>query len=104
MSLYATSNQTAGPFLHLGLAWLVTDRIGRPGMLGERFTIQGRLLDGDGVGVNDGMIEVWQANARGKYAHPEDRQRKALEPGFQGFGRVATNARGAFRFSTIKPG
>ena len=101
MSLYATANQTVGPYLHIGLTWLNTDRIGAPGVQGERFTIQGRLLDGDGVGVNDGMIEVWQANAQGKYAHPEDKQKKALEPGFRGFGRVPTNAKGAFRFSTI---
>jgi len=104
MSLYATTNQTVGPYLHIGLTWLNTDRIAAPGVQGERFTIQGRLLDGDGVGVNDGMIEIWQANAQGKYAHPEDKQKKALEPGFRGFGRVPTNAKGAFRFSTIKPG
>jgi len=104
MSLYATANQTVGPYLHIGLTWLNTDRIAAPGVQGERLTIQGRLLDGDGVGVNDGMIEIWQANAQGKYAHPEDKQKKALEPGFRGFGRVPTNAKGAFRFSTIKPG
>ena len=104
MSLFATGSQTVGPYLHIGLTWLNTDRIGAPGVQGERFTIQGRLLDGDGVGVNDGMIEIWQANAQGKYAHPEDKQKKALEPGFRGFGRVPTNAKGAFRFSTIKPG
>jgi len=104
MSLYATANQTVGPYLHIGLTWLNTDRIAAPGVQGERFTIQGRLLDGDGVGVNDGMIEIWQANAQGKYAHPEDKQKTALEPGFRGFGRVPTNAKGAFRFSTIKPG
>ena len=104
MSLYATANQTVGPYLHIGLTWLNTDRIAGPGVQGERFTIQGRLLDGDGIGVNDGMIEIWQANAQGKYAHPEDQQKKALEPGFRGFGRVPTNAKGAFRFSTIKPG
>lgn len=104
MSLYATANQTVGPYLHIGLTWLNTNRIAAPGVQGERFTIRGRLLDGDGIGVSDGMIEIWQANAQGKYAHPEDQQKKALEPGFRGFGRIPTNAKGAFRFSTIKPG
>jgi protocatechuate 3,4-dioxygenase alpha subunit len=104
MSLYATAHQTVGPYLHIGLTWLNNDRIAAPGVPGERFTIQGRLLDGDGVGVSDGLIEVWQANAQGKYAHPEDQQKKSLEPGFRGFGRIPTNSKGAFRFSTIKPG
>ena len=104
MSLYATANQTVGPYLHIGLTWLNADRIAAAGVQGERFTIQGRLLDGDGAGVGDGLIEIWQANAQGKYAHPEDAQRKPLDPAFKGFGRIPTNARGAFRFSTIKPG
>ena len=104
MSLYATANQTVGPFLHIGLTWLNTDKIAAPSVSGERFTIQGRLLDGDGVGVGDGLIEIWQANAAGKYAHPEDTQKKALDPAFKGFGRIPTSPKGAFRFSTIKPG
>jgi len=104
MSLYATANQTVGPFLHIGLAWLNTDRIAAPGVQGERVTIQGRLLDGESIGVGDGMIEVWQANAQGKYAHPGDKQKKPIDPAFRGFGRIPTSAKGAFRFSTIKPG
>jgi protocatechuate 3,4-dioxygenase, alpha subunit len=104
MRLYATGNQTVGPYLHIGLSWLITPKIAGAGASGERVTIQGRLLDGNGRGVNDGMIEIWQANAHGKYAHPEDKQKKPLERGFRGFGRVPTDARGAFRFSTIKPG
>ena len=104
MSLYATANQTVGPYLHIGLTWLNTDRIAPAGVKGERFTIQGRLLDGDGVGVGDGLIEIWQANAQGKYAHSEDTQKKPLDPAFRGFGRIPTSPKGAFRFSTIKPG
>ena len=100
----ASANQTVGPYLHIGLTWLVTPAIARPGVKGERVTIQGRLIDGNGRGVNDGMVEIWQANAHGKYAHPDDRQKKPLQKGFKGFGRVPTDARGAFRFSTIKPG
>lgn len=104
MRLVASGAQTVGPYLHIGLSWLATDRIAGPGVKGERAVIQGRLLDGDGVGVGDGLIEIWQASAAGKYAHPEDRQKKALEKGFRGFGRIPTDAQGRFRFSTIKPG
>lgn len=104
MSLFASGSQTVGPYLHIGLTWLNTTRIAGPGVKGERVAIQGRLLDGDGVGVNDGLIEIWQANAKGKYMHPEDRQKKPPERGFRGFGRIPTDAKGAFRFSTIKPG
>lgn len=104
MSLYATGHQTVGPYLHIGLSWLTTTRIAPAGIPGERFTIEGRVLDGDGAAVTDGMIEIWQADANGKYAHPEDTQKKVATPGFRGFGRIPTNGRGAFRFSTIKPG
>ncbi|MDH5578443.1 MAG: protocatechuate 3,4-dioxygenase subunit alpha, partial [Betaproteobacteria bacterium] len=81
-----------------------TARIASPAMKGERVVIQGRLLDGDGVGVSDGLVEIWQANAAGKYAHPEDRRQIPLEKGFRGFGRIPTDAKGRFRFSTVKPG
>lgn len=104
MSLYASGHQTVGPYLHIGLNWLITPNIAGKGVKGDRVTIAGRLLDGDGVGVSDGLIEIWQANAAGKYAHPEDHQKKPLEPGWRGFGRVATDPKGSFRFSTIKPG
>lgn len=104
MKLIASGSQTVGPYLHIGLTWLNTARIAGPGTRGERVTIQGRLLDGDGKGVPDGLVEIWQANAAGKYAHPVDRQRKALQRGFRGFGRIPTDANGRFRFSTVKPG
>jgi protocatechuate 3,4-dioxygenase, alpha subunit len=104
MSLYASGSQTVGPYLHIGLTWLNTDRIAGAGVKGERIIIQGRLLDGDGVGVGDGLVEIWQANAAGKYAHPDDAQKIPLEKGFRGFGRIPTDAKGRFRFSTVKPG
>ena len=104
MSLYATGNQTVGPYLHIGLTWLNTANIAGKGVAGERVSVQGRLLDGDGNPVSDGLIEIWQANAQGKYAHPEDTQKKPLEKGFRGFGRIPTDAKGGFRFTTIKPG
>ena len=104
MSLFATGSQTVGPYLHIGLKWLTTRDIAGRGIKGERVTITGRLLDGDGNGVNDGLVEIWQANSHGKYAHPEDTQKKPLEKGWRGFGRIPTDAKGSFRFTTIKPG
>jgi protocatechuate 3,4-dioxygenase, alpha subunit len=104
MSLRATTSQTVGPYLHIGLTWLNVDNLAGPGVTGERVTIEGRVLDGDEMPVTDGMIETWQANAHGKYAHPDDTQEKPLESGFTGFGRVPTDEKGAFRLTTIKPG
>jgi protocatechuate 3,4-dioxygenase alpha subunit len=104
VSLYAIGSQTVGPYLHIGLDWLNTREIAGPDVKGERFTVSGRVVDGNGVGVNDALVEVWQANAHGKYAHPEDKQDKPLERGFRGFGRIPTDANGAFSFTTIKPG
>jgi protocatechuate 3,4-dioxygenase alpha subunit len=104
MSLQATTSQTVGPYFKIGLQWLNRDNLVGEGVSGERITIQGRVFDGDGVPVPDAILEIWQANAHGKYDHPEDMQDKPLEPGFQGYGRVPTSAEGAFRFATIKPG
>ena len=104
MSLQATTSQTVGPFFLIGLEWLFTDNLAGPGVSGERVEIEGRVLDADGQGVPDAMLELWQANAHGKYAHPEDTQAKSLEPGFLGYGRVPTAEDGTFRFTTIKPG
>jgi protocatechuate 3,4-dioxygenase, alpha subunit len=104
MSLQATTWQTVGPFFQIGLRWLFKDELVGPGVAGERVVIEGRVLDGDGQAVPDALLELWQANAQGKYAHPEDTQEKPIEKGFQGFGRVPTAEDGSFRFTTIKPG
>lgn len=104
MSLQATTSQTVGPYLHIGLTWLIIDKLAGPGVSGELVSIQGRVLDGDGKPVNDALLEIWQANAHGRYASPEDTQDKPLEKGFRGFGRVPTDDEGRYRFSTIKPG
>jgi protocatechuate 3,4-dioxygenase alpha subunit len=104
MSLLTTASQTVGPYLKIGFAPLTVDALAADKVSGERITIQGRLLDGDGKAVNDGVVEIWQANAQGKYASPEDAQSKPIEPGFRGFGRIMTGDDGAFRFTTIKPG
>jgi protocatechuate 3,4-dioxygenase, alpha subunit len=104
MSLQATTSQTVGPFFRIGFSWLYRDNMAGPDVAGERMEISGRVLDGDGVPVPDGIIEIWQANSHGKYAHPEDTQEKPIEPGFTGYGRVPTDEAGRFRFATIKPG
>jgi protocatechuate 3,4-dioxygenase, alpha subunit len=104
MSQRATTSQTVGPFFHIGLNWLCAENLAGPGVSGERVEIEGRILDADGQGVPDALLELWQANAQGKYAHPEDTQEIMIEPGFQGYGRIATGQGGSFRFSTIKPG
>src|SRR5271154_1828177 len=104
MSLQATTSQTVGPFFKIGLEWLNRDNLRGEGVSGDRVTIQGRVFDGDGVPVPDAIVEIWQANAHGKYAHPEDTQEKPLESGFKGYGRVPVSSEGLFRFATIKPG
>src|SRR5438067_1483847 len=103
--LIPTPSQTVGPFFSLGL-----DRpdwndltVGNP--QGERIVIEGRVLDGDGAPVPDAVVEIWQANAAGRYNHPDDHQEeKPLDPRFRGFGRAATDSEGRFRIVTIKPG
>lgn len=104
MTLRATTWQTVGPFFKIGLAWLYKDNLADAGVPGEHIEITGRVLDGDGNTVPDAVLELWQANSQGKYAHPEDEQNKPLDAGFSGFGRVATDDQGRFRFTTVKPG
>ena len=94
MRLHATTSQTVGPYLHIGLVWLITENLASKSVEGERVSIEGRVLDGDGKPVNDAAVEIWQADARGRYGQKR----------FRGFGRSATDAKGRFRFKTIKPG
>jgi protocatechuate 3,4-dioxygenase, beta subunit len=72
--------------------------------LGERIIVSGRVLDSDGRGVPDALIEVWQANAAGRYAHAVDDHPAPLDPNFSGAGRCVTDSTGRYRFVTIKPG
>jgi protocatechuate 3,4-dioxygenase alpha subunit len=104
MSLQTTASQTIGPYLHIGLTWLVTDNLVTPGVAGDPITLEGRITDGDGNLVTDALVEIWQANANGRYAHPEDTRDLVLEPQWKGFGRVYTDEHGVFRFTTIRPG
>ena len=94
MSLHATTSQTVGPYLHIGLTWLIIENLASARVAGERVSIEGRIVDGDGQPVNDAAVEIWQADSRGRYGTKS----------FRGFGRSATDANGVFRFRTIKPG
>src|SRR4051812_2650770 len=71
---------------------------------GLRIVIEGALRDGDGKPVVDAMIETWQADAAGRYAHPFDARGGDADPGFWGYRRVATDQEGRFRIETVKPG
>jgi len=99
-----TPSQTVGPFFGPSLIEAGSENLVRPKTRGDRIVIEGRIIDGDGAPVIDAMIEIWQANAEGRYDHLEDDQEKLLDPAFHGYGRAATDAHGAFRFETIKPG
>jgi protocatechuate 3,4-dioxygenase beta subunit len=72
--------------------------------LGERIVVQGRVLDGAGHPVAGTLVEIWQANAAGRYRHDGDRHPAPLDPNFSGAGRCVTDADGRFRFVTVKPG
>lgn len=99
-----TPSQTVGPFFHFALPRAGWEIVAGPDAKGERIELVGTVFDGDGVPVSDALIEVWQANAAGRYEHPEDGQDKPLDPAFHGFGRCPTAADGSFRFLTVKPG
>lgn len=97
-----TPAQTVGPFLAIVLPWSdgpdVVDRR-TPGAI----TIAGRMTDGSGAPVSDGLVETWQADPEGRFAHPDD-PRGAVAPGFRGFGRCASDADGRYWIRTLKPG
>ena len=103
--LIATPGQTVGPFFALGLDRPEWSDLTRDNPQGQRVVIAGRVLDGDGAPVPDAVLEVWQANAAGRYDHADDRQiDKPLDPNFHGYGRAATDPQGRFSIATIKPG
>lgn len=124
-----TPSQTVGPFFHYGLPWKGgADLVGqsemgaRPELFpeehyllnlsapkdtpqGDVIEIAGRVLDGNGDPIGDAMIEIWQANAAGRYRSEDDpREDIAIDPGFIGFGRASTDDKGIYRFRTIMPG
>lgn len=111
--LKETPSQTAGPYVHIGLApgaagFDIYSRelgwdIAGPNAKGERVRIEGRVIDGMGSPIKDVLLEAWQANADGIYAHPE--HSGSVENGFRGWGRIITDFEtGEWTFDTIKPG
>ena len=114
--LKETPSQTAGPYVHIGL---IPHQAGfdifennfsnvlvGPETQGERIRIEGHIFDGLGSVAKDILVEIWQANAAGRYNHPADRQEdKALDESFRGWGRTGTDFQtGIYTFETIKPG
>lgn len=104
MARTVTPSQTVGPFFHDALPWEDGGVVADAAIPGTRIVVEGRVLDGAGAPVPDALIETWQANAAGRYDHPEDGQDKDLTPGFKGAGRTPTATDGTFRIVTIKPG
>ena len=104
-TLGLTPSQTVGPYLRIGLLHdFITQNLVDPADP-RAIRIRGRLVDGGGDGVKDGMIEIWQANTAGRYNHPADtRDDVPLEDGFLGFGRTHTEDDGWFEIVTVKPG
>jgi protocatechuate 3,4-dioxygenase alpha subunit len=114
-----TPSQTVGPFFAYGLtpkgrcqwdpngsySWknTVESNLVTPDASGTRIRIEGAVLDGDGLPINDAMIEIWQADAQGRYAHARG-EKPRPNAKFTGFGRSATDKQGVYGFDTIKPG
>ncbi|GBQ19097.1 protocatechuate 3,4-dioxygenase beta subunit [Gluconacetobacter sacchari DSM 12717] len=103
--LALTPWQTVGPFFHYALPWEGGGILAHDGARGERIVVRGRVVDADGAPIPDALVEIWQANAAGRYAHPDD-QRDGLpvDPAFIGFGRCPTDEEGMFTFHTVRPG
>jgi protocatechuate 3,4-dioxygenase alpha subunit len=114
--LTETASQTAGPYLHIAMVpqsagidarrderWQV---LAGKGAQGERIRLEGMIFDGTGSVVRDALVEIWQADANGRYDHPEDRREgKPVDPAFRGFGRAAADFEtGLWWFETVKPG
>lgn len=113
--LKETPSQTAGPFVHIGLAPgaagfdIYREELGGRIMAddtpGHRIRIEGRVLDGTGTPVKDVLVEVWQADGNGIHPHPEDPRNADCAPGFRGWARIVPDFEtGVFTLDTIKPG
>jgi protocatechuate 3,4-dioxygenase, alpha subunit len=106
-----TPSQTVGPFFKYGLTpngeydWndAFTSNLVTADASGERIRVEGRVFDGDGQPIPDCMLEIWQADAQGRFSDPQD-QRALPNSTFKGFGRRGTDANGEYAFDTIRPG
>ena len=113
--LKETASQTAGPYVHIGLipgmaGFDIFEKnfsnvLVGPATKGERITLEGRVLDGTATPLRDVLLEIWQANAAGRYNHPADRSVGELDETFRGWGRAGSDFdSGLISFETIKPG
>ena len=100
MSQPLSGSQTVGPYFSIGLSPLCSEEVAS-GSQGEAIMVEGHLLDGDGVPVPDGFLEIWQADASGRYISEQPASSVAEAVGY---GRIRTCPDGSFRFKTIKPG
>lgn len=104
MTVELTPEQTVGPYFSLGLMSEGDNVLVRPDTEGQHIRVEGYIFDGDGDPLFNVLLEIWQANAHGRYNHPLDQRDVPLDPAFIGFGRASTDARGYYWFETIKPG
>ena len=102
--LQQTCSQTVGPFFKIGMTYGELNNMVNDETQGERIVIRGSVFDGNGNGVDDAVVEIWQADAHGVYAHGEDGRHADADPAFFGHGRSSTDDEGKYWFNTIKPG
>ena len=112
---HETSSQTVGPFVHIGLYPTVSGILARSRTYGnqlattqaygQRVRVEGQIIDGNGETVRDALLEFWQADGHGRYAHPADPQAESADVGLSGFGRSVTDPdTGTWTLESIKPG
>lgn len=99
-----TPSQTVGPYFSIGLIKGGENVLVNEQCQGQRIIVEGRVLDGNSEPVTDAMVEIWQADANGVYAHEADPRQAKADPHFYGFGRSETVDAGRFWFRTIRPG
>ncbi len=99
----STPSQTVGPYLSIGLDWDDGAYV-VPEATAGAFWLRGRLLDGEGAAVPDGLIETWQADPEGRFDHPDDPRGAVRSDAFRGFGRASTDDDGRWAIHTVKPG
>ena len=100
-----SASQTVGPFFRIGLIYSpAQNNMVNENSSGERITLTGVLLDGDGQPIPDAMIEIWQPDSNGIFNHPLDPLQEQADPHFHGFGRAESRNAGKYEFKTIKPG
>ena len=111
---HETSSQTVGPFVHIGLYPAVSGIVARSRTYGnqlatthaygQRIRVEGQIIDGNGETVRDALLEFWQADGHGRYAHPADPQAESADVGLSGFGRSVTDPdTGTWTLESIKP-